>query len=295
MTHVSLHAFPGDADEVGRLAAALGVDVRYVATHVFDDGEIAPRIAPSPGTVVVYRSLAQPNVKLVELLLACDAWRRAGARRLVLVAPYLCYMRQDALFAPGEPLSQRVIGDLLGERFDRIITVDAHLHRTPRLEDVFVGVVCANLSAADAIAAQVRADAPPPDMLMLGPDIESRPWVETLARQIGLEAGVLRKTRRSDHDVDIETGPELAIEGRPVLLLDDICTSGGTLVAASRAVLARGASSVEAIVTHALFSREVAATLTAAGIRRVRSCDSCRHPTNAIPLAATLAAALREE
>ncbi|MBL8558092.1 MAG: ribose-phosphate diphosphokinase [Hyphomonadaceae bacterium] len=278
-----------------RLADALGVEPQFVETHVFDDGEIVPRTPPATETVVVYRSLAQPNTRLIELVLSCDAWRRAGAKRLVLVAPYLCYMRQDAVFHPGEPVSQKVIGDILGARFDRIVTVDAHLHRTGRLEDVFVGVECANLRAAGGIAGHLRADTLPENLLVLGPDSESGPWVEALARHIGRDGAVLEKTRRSDHDVSVRLPDHVDVADRPVLLLDDICTSGGTLMAASEALYRRGAASVEAIVTHALFSPEVGARIAAAGVRRIRSCDSCPHPTNAIPLASVLADAVRTE
>ncbi|KAF0172155.1 MAG: ribose-phosphate pyrophosphokinase [Alphaproteobacteria bacterium] len=295
MSDVSVHAFHDDILQAQAFADALGVAPLFVDTHVFDDGEIVPRTPAAARTVVVYRSLAQPNAKLVELLLACDAWRRAGVERLVLVAPYLCYMRQDAVFSPGEPLSQQVIGRLLGERFERIVTVDAHLHRTPRLEDVFPGVDCDNLRGADAIAAHLRAETLPENLLVLGPDVESAPWVEGLAHRIGREGAVLSKTRHGDHEVSIALPEDAAIAGRPVLLLDDICTSGGTLATATRELRARGATTVDAIVTHALFSPDAGARLAAAGLRSIRSCDSCPHPTNAISLAALLADAVRKE
>lgn len=295
MNDVSLHAFPDDAPQAHAFAEALGVTPRFVNTHVFDDGEIAPRIPEASKTVVVYRSLAQPNGKLVELMLACDAWRRARVTRLVLVAPYLCYMRQDAVFSPGEPISQQVIGNLLGVRFERIVTVDAHLHRTPRLEDVFPDVQCDNLRGADAIAAHLGDETLPEDLLVLGPDVESAPWVSDLAHRLGREGAVLSKARHGDHHVSIALPEHIAVTGRPVLLLDDICTSGGTLATATRELIARGAEGVDAIVTHALFSPEAGARLSAAGLRSIRSCDSCQHPTNAISLAALLADAVRKE
>jgi ribose-phosphate pyrophosphokinase len=295
VSDTSLHAFPDDAAQARALGEAIGVAPRFVKTHEFDDGEIAPRTPAATKTVVVYRSLAQPNSKLVELILACDAWRRAGVARLVLVAPYLCYMRQDTVFSPGEPLSQKVIGGLLGERFERIVTVDAHLHRTSRIEDVFPGLDCENLRGAEAISTHLCKEMLPGDLLVLGPDVESAPWVENLARRIGREWAVLSKRRRGDHDVSIALPGHVAIAGRPVLLLDDICTSGGTLATATRELLSRGASAVDAIVTHALYSQATGARLTAAGLRSIRSCDSCVHPSNAIPLAALLADAVRKE
>lgn len=295
MSEVCIHAFADEAAAAERFATALGVAPQFVVTHLFDDGEIAPRTPPAAKTVIVYRSLANPNARLVELMLACDAWRRGGAQRLVLVAPYLCYMRQDAAFAPGEPISQRVIGKLLGELFERIVTVDAHLHRTPRLEDVFVDIECENLHAADAIAAHLGAENLPGNLLVLGPDSEAAPWVEALAGRVGRACATLAKARLGDHDVVISLPDGIEISGRPILLVDDVCTSGGTLAAAARVLHARDAEVVDAIVTHALFSTTAAARLSAAGLRSIRSTDSCLHPTNAIPLATLLAEAVRKE
>ena len=90
-------------------------------------------------------------------MFAAEALRRNGAERLVLVAPYMCYMRQDTAFLDGEAISQKVIGRLLAGTVDRIITVDAHLHRTTDIRDVFPGIEADNLSAIPAIAESLRS------------------------------------------------------------------------------------------------------------------------------------------
>jgi ribose-phosphate pyrophosphokinase len=86
-----------------------------------------------------------------------------------------------------------------------------------------------------------------------------------------------------------------AVVGRPVLLIDDIVSSGGTLIACARSVIAAGATVVDAVVVHALFPPELLADLARAGIRSVRSTTSVPHPTNAIPLDEVIATALRYE
>ena len=96
-----------------RLAQALGVPCRTVTVHRFPDGESLVRVEPSPETAFLYRSLDHPNDKLVELLLAVSALRANGAAKVVLIAPYLAYMRQDIAFHDGEAISQRVVGKLL--------------------------------------------------------------------------------------------------------------------------------------------------------------------------------------
>lgn len=86
---IALHAFRDDAAEAQRLADALQVPLAFVDVHTFPDGELVPRVPEPAQTTIVYRSLHRANEKLVELLLAVDAWRRNGAKQLVLVAPYL--------------------------------------------------------------------------------------------------------------------------------------------------------------------------------------------------------------
>ena len=94
-------------------------------------------VGETASTAILYVPLDQPNEKIVSVLFATEALRRNGAERVVLVAPYLCYMRQDAAFQEGEAISQRVIGHLFAGIFDRIVTVDAHLHRTAKLLKCF--------------------------------------------------------------------------------------------------------------------------------------------------------------
>jgi ribose-phosphate pyrophosphokinase len=133
-----VHAFE-DSDRFGReLAACLKARFAPVKVHRFPDGESLVRVDSAPASrAILVRSLFDPNAKIVETLLAADALRRAGVRRTILVAPYLPYMRQDCVFTPGEPISQRVIGGCLGPAFDQLLTVDPHLHRVRRLGEVF--------------------------------------------------------------------------------------------------------------------------------------------------------------
>ena len=295
MTGFALQSLPSSAAEAVQLAARLGVPAHTIEVHRFPDGELRVTVAPAAPTTVVYASLAQPNDKLLALLFAAEALRRAGARRLVLVAPYLCYMRQDAAFHEGEAISQKAIGRLLAGSFDRVVTVDAHLHRTERIEDVFPGIEAADLSAMPAIADFLRAAGIGPATVVVGPDAESEPWVRDLAGRLGLSAAVARKTRRGDRSVEIAFADPTSFKGRPALLVDDIVSSGGTLIACAKALTAAGATTIDAVITHALFAPELVRTLFEAGIRSLKSTDSVPHPTNAIALDGILADALRKE
>ena len=113
-------------------------------------------------------------------------------------------MRQDTAFHEGEAISQKAIGRLLAATVDRVITVDAHLHRTADISAVFPGIEADNLSAMPAIADALRVTGIDPATIVVGPDAESRPWVSDLADQLGLRTmRSRRKIRRGDRSVEI--------------------------------------------------------------------------------------------
>ncbi|TFV41467.1 ribose-phosphate pyrophosphokinase [Bradyrhizobium frederickii] len=295
MSTIALQTLPGGRDAAKRLAGRLGLSCSEIAVHRFPDGELRIAVAPAADTTLLYAPLDQPNDKLIALLFAAEALRRGGAKRLVLVAPYLSYMRQDAAFHAGEAISQRAMGDLLARTVDRIVTVDAHLHRTPDIRSVFPGIEAENLSAMPAIASALATGGIDPTTVVIGPDMESEPWVNDIARRLRLQHTVAKKTRHGDRSVSIGFADPGLLSGRPALLVDDIVSSGTTLIAAAKALTTMGASTVDAVVTHALFPPAMIPAFTEAGIRSIRSTDSVPHPTNAIALDASLAAALRSE
>lgn len=284
----TLHAFADDAAPASRLAAALGIACVGLDSHRFPDGEHRVTAGKTTPTALLYRTLTDPDAKLVELLLAADALRRRGATRLVLVAPYLPYMRQDTEFAPGDAVSQKVIARLLASAFDAVLTVDPHLHRTPDLASVLPGAV--TVSAAATIAQALHGMLPAETML-IGPDAESRPWVAAIARPLGLDFIVATKQRHGDRSVTITLPP---IGTRPALLVDDMLSSGGTLIACAQQLRATGATLAGAAVTHCLASAEDLSRLAAAGITPLIACDSIPSPAATISLAPALADALRQ-
>lgn len=292
MSRVEVHGFAEDAAAVERLAGRLATPSGLIDLHRFPDGEVLPTV-PQTGaaTVILYRSLHDPNQRLVSLLLAADAYRRSGVTRLVLAAPYLGYLRQDAVFQPGQSLSRDVIGRWIGGAFDRVVTVQAHLHRTTDLTAVF-GAPAESLTIAADLAALAAGDDRP---LVVGPDIESRPLVEQAAKRLGTDWITFDKSRLGDRQVRLMLPSPDRVAGRAVLILDDVCSSGGTLERAIALLRQAGATSIDVAVAHALFNSDAEARLRAAGARRILSSDSVPHPTNAIELAGVLATALRAE
>lgn len=295
MNAAVMQCLPSGTAEAQPIAGRLGLPLTEISVHTFLDGEIRVTAGPAAPVTIVYASLDRPNEKLLALLLASEALRRSGAHRLVLVAPYLCYMRQDTAFQAGEAISQRVVGHLLTDAFDRIVTVDAHLHRTNDIRDVFPGIEADNLSAMPAIADTLRATGFDRTTIVVGPDAESEAWVSDLSGRLGLPHMSARKTRRGDRSVTIELPEPHAVSGRPVLLVDDLASSGGTLAVCARELKTVGAATIDAIVTHALFPPGTVDEFACAGIRSIRSTNSVPHPTNAIALDDLLATALQND
>ena len=239
-----LLGFPEYAPQTRALAAAAGQSSAIVEVHRFPDGESRVRLPPAlPPDVVVCRSLDAPNEKLVELLIAAAAARDLGAKHVTLVAPYLCYMRQDMAFTPGEAVSQRIIGRLLAAQFDRVITVDPHLHRISRLSEAIPCASAVALSAAQPIAAwlDARLAAAACTPLIIGPDSESKQWVDAIAAFSGLEGVVGEKVRSGDTEVQIRL-PDIDLTDREVILVDDMASTGCTLETTAARCRARGAS-----------------------------------------------------
>ncbi len=284
--------FPESAKVAARVAAAADLDFSEVAVHHFPDGE--SRITLScclPEDVCIYQSLDRPNEKLVELILAAATARKLGAVRLSLVAPYLCYMRQDKAFNPGEAISQRVIGNLLADYFDAVVSVDPHLHRVHRLSDAIPVKSAVSITATEAMSMYLDGRLENP--ILIGPDEESEQWVASIAERSELEYCVGSKKRIGDMDVVVSL-PRAAYGGRHVVLVDDIASTGSTLAATSRELSRYQPASITVMITHALFVGDALAKITAAGVGQVWSCDSIPHPSNCISLTDSLAQALRQ-
>jgi ribose-phosphate pyrophosphokinase len=284
-------SFDDETTMAQRLAGALGCEAHVVERHRFPDGEVRLRLPPHlPRRVVLLRGLQQPNEKLAELLLAAAGARELGGQEIVLVAPYLAYMRQDMAFTPGEVVSQRHLGALLARAFEGIVTVDPHLHRVRSLDEVVPGRRGVAVSAAGLLGAWIASQVP--NALLVGPDEEAGQWVAEAARAAALDWAVGRKERNGDRDVKVSL-PDTPLRGRAVVLIDDVASTGHTLIDAARRVLAAGAVTVDVAVTHALFVGDALARLHAAGVRHVWSADTVANPTNAVSAVPLLAAALR--
>lgn len=275
-------ALPGNELFAKQLAIQGGYDVLRLDTRRFPDGESYLRIL---GDVEGRRAhivctLAQPDLQFLPLAFLADAARDLGAREVNLIAPYLGYMRQDRRFNPGEAITSRSFARLISGLFDGLITVDAHLHRYDALEEIY-SIPAQNLHAAPVIAAWVAANVHDP--LLVGPDEESAQWVRGIAEIADVPFTVLSKTRYGDRKVRIDVPDLSAWKDQQPILIDDIASSGRTMIEAARQISSQGLKSPICAIVHGLFADDAFAVLSEVAARVV-STDSVPHESNAISL-----------
>jgi len=289
-----LLGFPESYEQATELAELAGISYADIEIHKFPDGEskvtLPAHLIKTCKHIIIYRSLDHPNEKLIELLLAAEGIKRIGGIKLTLIAPYLSYMRQDKAFNPGEVISQKVIGKFLAERFDAVITVDSHLHRIDKLSQAIPAKLALNLTATEPMAYFLQCNVERP--LLLGPDEESQQWVESISMHAKMDFAVARKQRKGDTEVIIQL-PVANFKARNVVLVDDLASSGQTLIETARQLKQYQPKSISVLVTHALFQGDSIQRLHEAGVSNIWSCNSISHATNAVSLAGLLAESLK--
>jgi ribose-phosphate pyrophosphokinase len=286
-------ALPGGDVFAARFSRAIDAELAQLSTHRFPDGETLVRLeADVSGRYAVFAgSLDQPDDKTLPLLFAADAARDLGAAKIILVAPYLGYMRQDKRFRPGEAITSRTYASLISSAIDALITVDPHLHRYHSLDEIY-RIPSRVVASAPLIAEWMRENIVNP--LLIGPDSESEQWVAEVANGIGAPYTVLQKTRHGDRDVSVSL-PDAAqwLDKNPVLI-DDIVSSGHTLIEAAASLHRAGLAPPVCIGVHALFALDAYQQLLAGGVSRVVTCDTVPHVSNAISVVDAVAHVLRQ-
>lgn len=283
-------ALPGNEAFARELVNAGAGEMGAIETRNFPDGETYVRLACDVAgkAVLLVSTLARPDEGFLRLVFLADAARSLGAVTVTLVAPYLAYMRQDRRFRSGEAVTSRTFARLISSSFDRLVTVDPHLHRYPALSALYE-IPALTLHAAPLLADWIAASIAKP--LVIGPDEESEQWVSAIAARIGAPHAVLRKIRHGDHDVEIALPDFSQWNDLQPVLVDDIASSGNTLVEAARKLPPQGFPRPDIAVVHGIFAGD-SYTRLAPLCGKIVSTDSVSHPTNAIGLGRLIADAI---
>lgn len=273
-------------DLAKELAAILQCTYVQAATTRFPDGECYTRIDHKEldDDVVIVQN-TYPDGNMIEMFLLQDAVRRLGAKTITLVIPYFGYARQDRVFKPGEPESARVVAEHLDMVCDRVITVDIHK------EDVLRYFKCPgeDLKAAGAIAEYFmdkNID------LVLSPDIGAIGRAKSVAEKMGLKSDHLTKVRLSGSEVKISPA-NMDCAGKNILIVDDMISTGGTIIAAVHALREAGASGVSVACTHGVFVDNAVERLTGSSLDTLLCCNTLENELSHISVAPIIADALR--
>jgi ribose-phosphate pyrophosphokinase len=282
-------AFPGAEDLGQKMADGLKCDASAIELSRFPDGEQLVRLRTSVTgcRVVLAAQLDHPDDKTLPVLFAADATRELGAAEVGLVAPYLPYLRQDARFRPGEAITSRTYARLLSTAVDFLVTVRPHLHRIHNLEEIYP-IPTRVVSPARGIADWLSREVPKSTLIATGQ--ESASWVGEVAAITGVPFVVLERQQDGGELVLPEGGTS---PGRTPVVMEDIATTGRTLIAAAQTLSAAGWGAPIAVVVHALLQQEDVEALHHAGVPRIASCNTIPHRTSVISVDADLVAAVR--
>jgi len=233
-----------------QIAKKLGIEVGKATIAHFEDGEISVEIQETVRgkTVFVLQSLAlRPNEYLVELLLMIDALKRASAEKIVAVIPYYGYGRQDRKDKPRVPISAKLLADLLQSAgVEHLLTMDLHAEQVQGFFDIPVD----NLYGMGELVRAIEA-LKTRELVVVAPDIGSVKLARAFARSLGASFAVVDKERISSSEARaLEIIGD--VQGRDVLLADDICSTGGTVVSAALASQEKGARRIFAAMIHGL-------------------------------------------
>jgi ribose-phosphate pyrophosphokinase len=259
------------------VARSLGTEHAGTQLQRFPDGEmelVVTGAVRGRDIFVVQPTIPPVGDSLLELLLMADACERAGARTVTAVLPYFGYARQDRRKKEGQPHGARVVANVLQSfRFARVIAVDLH----SAVVEGCLGVPVEHLSAAPLLA---RTTLPfvKESSVVVSPDIGGAKLAEAFATRLKLPLCIVHKSRLSGSTVSVR-GVVGDVQGKSPILVDDMISTGGTIVAAALALRDSGATTdVTVVTTHALLVADAVTKLKDAGISRLISTDSLPVP-----------------
>lgn len=254
------------------LAKYLKIPLGNVLFQPFPDGEIYVQIQENVRgrEVFVVQSVAhEPNYYLMELLIMIDALKRASAKSIVAVIPYFGYARQDRKDKPRVPITAKLVADLLATAgATRVLTMDLHAGQIQGFFDIPVDNLYARPILADSVSSLGLKD-----LVVMAPDLGAIKIARAYANHLQAEFSVMDKRRVSSEEVSI-TSIIGDVKDRDVLLVDDMCSTAGTMVMAAESCRKAGAKRIFAAFTHGLLVGEAIRKISNSPIEKVFTSDT---------------------
>ena len=274
--------FAGSANRelAKRIANYLGIDLGQVTSTCFSDGEIRIMVEESARGNDVF--LLQPtcypaNDTLMELLIMLDAFRRASARHITVVMPYYGYARQDKKIKPREPVTARLVADLITVAgAQRVVCIDLHAEQIQGFFDLPVDHLYAGPLIGDYL---IREGYDREDVVVVSPDVAGVSRARSLAEMMKAPIAIIAKRRPEPNKVDII---EIIgdVTGKLCIMIDDMIDTGGSVIRGAEALLKRGATEVIVSATHPVLSGNASQSLQDSVVSKVIVCDTIPIPAN---------------
>lgn len=283
-----LFCFPGN-EVLGQILLRQGGFYPGEATlRRFPDGESYVRIHSDirDKKVCILCTLDHPDDKLMPLYYFSQLARQMGAQSVCLLSPYLGYMRQDKAFHSGEAVTSDLFAQLLSGWVDALVTVDPHLHRHHHLSEIY-RIPTLVLHAGALIATYIKDHISNP--VLIGPDEESKQWVAAIAREAGCAYAILKKERLGDRNVRVSVPDAPKFKRNTPVLVDDIISTGHTMIETARHLLESGIQAPVCIGVHGIFAGNALVEMQQAGIHTIVTTNTIPHPTNALNISGLLA------
>jgi len=275
-----------------KLAKRINADYGALITDKFPDGETylkLPFSVEGKKVIIVEGMHPNPNEILIETIFAARTAKELGATEVVLVAPYLAYLRQDKRFHPLECWSNRIISAIL-HFADRIIAIDPHIQRITDLQSIFK-IPAKQITANALIAEYIQKNIKEP--VILGPDEESYQWAEKIAERIHVEVTVLRKKRYTSRHVTIKLKTDINLKGRNVVIVDDIISSGHTMIEVIKQAKKMKAKTITCLAVHGIFAENALVKLKKAGATSIITTNTVLNKTSKIDVSSIIADELK--
>ena len=266
---------------------------QYSALQIkkFPDSEIDMRFmkdVKGREVILVQSFYGNVNEKIVETLFAGYTAKDLGAEKVTLIALYFPYLRKDKQFKKGECVSAKVMGRLFSI-FDRVYAVEPHLHRVGNLSAFIKRGK--KISVTREIADFIRK-LKIKDIVFFGPDSESKQWVEKVSREFNEKCHVLEKKRHSSRKVSVKLERKLDLKGKTVFVIDDIISTGGTMIETVRKIKRFNPARIYCIAVHGIFAENALEKLKKLSVR-VITANTIPSKVSKIDISKTIAKAIK--
>ncbi len=290
LTEISVVAGPGSFDLAKNIAKRLGARLTMASLRIFSDGESNIKLGKVGKNCVIVQSTHPPtDTHLIQLLMMAKKCTDDGAQDLCAVIPYLGYARQDRAFLEGEVVSIGLVAKLFETTgLEHIITVDIHSQLAMSYFASIQNVSSVPLLADYASKMKLR------DPIAVSPDAGGTNRAKEFARQLDIDVIVLKKSRhRVTGEVTVDEKLHTDISKRDAIVIDDIISSGGSIIKAAEVLHKKGVGKIYAMCSHALLIRDAAQKIKSAGVQDIISTNSVPGEYSKVEISPEIASALR--